>query len=46
MYDLMEIITWIIGVLILYRKPKEFVLELGVSFVIAFVYQLVMPHWG
>ena len=25
MYDLMEVITWIIGVLILYRKPKEFV---------------------
>lgn len=46
MYDLMEVITWIIGVIILYRKPKEFAIELGSSVVIAFVYQLVMPHFG
>ena len=46
MYDLMEVITWIIGVLILYRKPKEFVLELGVSVIVAFIFQLIIPHWG
>lgn len=46
MYELMEVITWIIGVIILYRKPKEFALELVLSFVVAFVYQLVMPHFG
>ena len=46
MYDLMEVITWIIGVLILYRKPKEFVLELGVSVIVAFIFQLIVPHWG
>lgn len=46
MYHLMEVITWIIGVMILYRKPKEFAVELSLSVVIAFVYQLVMPHFG
>lgn len=46
MYDRMEVITWIIGVIILYRKPKEFAFELGLSVVVAFVYQLVMPHFG
>lgn len=45
-YHIMEIITWIIGVVILYRKPKEFAIELGLSVVIAFIYQLVIPHWG
>ncbi len=45
-YSIMEIITWIIGVVILYRKPKEFAIELGLSVVIAFIYQLVIPHWG
>lgn len=45
-YNLMEVITWLIGVLILYRKPKEFILELGLSVMIAFMYQLVIPYWG
>ncbi len=36
----------VIGVVILYRKPKEFAIELGLSVVIAFIYQLVIPHWG
>ena len=45
-YGIMEIITWIIGVVILHRKPKEFAIELGLSVVIAFIYQLVIPHWG
>lgn len=45
-YHIMEIITWIIGVVILHRKPKEFAIELGLSVVIAFIYQLVIPHWG
>ena len=45
MYDFMEVITWITGILILYRKPKEFALELGISFVVAIALQLIMPHW-
>ena len=45
-YHITELITWIIGVVILYRKPKEFAIELGLSVVIAFIYQLVIPHWG
>lgn len=45
-YHLMEVVTWFIGVIILYRKPKEFVIELGLSVPVAFLYQLVIPYWG
>lgn len=45
-YDLMEVITWITSIIILYRNPKELAAELGLSVVIAFLYQLVMPHFG
>ena len=46
MYHFLEVITWIIGVILLRRKPKEYAIEIGLSFVIALVYQLTMPHWG
>ena len=46
MYHFLEVLTWIIGVILLHRKPKEYTIEIGLSVVIAFVYQLVMPHWG
>ena len=46
MYHFWEVITWVIGVLLLLRKPKEYAIEVGLSVVIAFIYQLVMPHWG
>ena len=46
MYHFWEVITWIVGVLLLRRKPKEYAIEIGLSVVIAFIYQLVMPHWG
>ena len=46
MYHFLEVITWLIGVILLRRKPKEYVIEIGLSVVIAFIYQLVMPHWG
>jgi hypothetical protein len=42
----MEVLTWIAGVLLLRRKPKEYAVEIGLSIVIAFVYQLVIPYWG
>jgi len=45
-YHFMEIITWVIGTIILYRTPKEFAVELGLSIVIAFMYQLFIPYWG
>ena len=41
-----EVITWLVGVIILIRKPKEIVLELVISLPIAFVYQLFIPYWG
>ena len=46
MYHLLEVLTWIISVILLHRKPKEYTIEISLSVVIAFVYQLVMPHWG
>ena len=42
----MEVVTWIIGVIILYRKPKEFVIEMVLSIAVAFVYQMFIPYWG
>lgn len=41
-----ELVTWLIGVLILYRKPKELVLELGLSLVVALIYQSFIPYFG
>lgn len=46
MYHFLEVITWLVGVVLLRRRPKEFAIEIGLSIVIAFVYQLTMPHWG
>lgn len=46
MYHFLEVITWIIGVKLLRRKPKEYAIEIGLSIVSALVYQLTMPHWG
>ena len=46
MYSLMEVITWILGIISLYRKPKEFAVVLGLSIVIAFLFQSVMPYFG
>ena len=46
MYHFLEVITWIIGVILLRRKPKEYTVTIGLSVLIAFVYQLTLPHWG
>lgn len=46
MYHSLEVFTWIVGMILLRRKPKEFATEIVLSVVVAFVYQLVMPHWG
>ena len=45
-YHSLEVLTWLIGVILLRRKPKEYAIEIGLSVVIAFAYQLAMPHWG
>ncbi len=45
-YHFLEVLTWIIGVILLRRKPKEYAVAIGLSIVIAFVYQLVLPYWG
>ena len=43
---LTEVLVWLAGVIILYRKPKEILAELLLSVAVAFVYQLVIPYWG
>ncbi|MBR5873760.1 MAG: hypothetical protein IKY90_03375 [Oscillospiraceae bacterium] len=45
-YHSLEVFTWLAGVVLLRRKPKEYAIEIGLSVVIAYIYQLVMPHWG
>lgn len=45
-YHVLEVVTWLIGVILLRRTSKEYAIEIGLSVVIAFVYQLVMPYWG
>ena len=45
-YHLMDVFTWGIGVIILRRKPREFIATIGLSVVVAFVYQILIPHWG
>ena len=46
MYHYLEVVTWIIGVILLRRKPKEYAVAIGLSVLIAIVYQLTLPHWG
>ena len=46
LYHSLEVLTWLIGVILLRRTSKEYAIEIGLSVVIAFIYQLVMPHWG
>ena len=46
MYHSLEVFTWLIGAILLRRKPKEYAIQIGLSVVIAFVYQQVLPHWG
>lgn len=45
-YHGIEIIIWIIGLVLLRRHPKEYAVVIAISFVVALVYQLVMPYWG
>lgn len=43
---LLEVLTWIVGVIILRRNLKEFAMEMGLSVIVAVFYQLVIPYWG
>ncbi len=45
-YHLLEVITWLIGVFLLRRETKEYVIAIGMSIIIAMLYQQVMPYWG
>ncbi|MDE6566573.1 MAG: hypothetical protein K2K70_02430 [Lachnospiraceae bacterium] len=43
---LLDLLTWGIGVVILHRKPKEYVVTFLLSLVVAVVYQLIFPYFG
>ena len=43
---LLDLLTWGIGVVILHRKPKEYVVELLLSLGVAVVYQFIFPYFG
>ena len=45
-YHFLEVLTWLAGVILLRRSPGEFAVEMGLSIVIAFLYQCTLPHWG
>lgn len=45
-YHFLEVLTWLAGVILLRRRPGEFAVEMGLSIVIAFLYQCTLPHWG
>lgn len=45
-YHFLEVLTWLAGVILLRRRPGEFAAEMGLSIVIAIVYQHTLPHWG
>lgn len=44
-YYVMDVITWLISIVVLFRKPKETAMEIGISFVTACLYQLFIPYW-
>lgn len=45
-YHLWEVFTWLASVVLLRRKPKEYAAEIGLSIVIAIVFQMTMPFLG
>lgn len=45
-YHGLEVVTWLAGVAVLFRKPKELAAEIGLSLMVAVIYQLFIPHFG
>ena len=43
---LTEVIVWIAGMIVLYRKPKEYLIAVILSVAVAFVYETFIPYWG
>ena len=45
-YHFLEVLTWLAGVILLRRSSGEFAAEMGLSIVVAFLYQCTPLHWG
>ncbi len=43
---LTEIITWLLALIVLRRRLKEYMLVCGISLVVAVIYQLLFSYWG
>ena len=41
-----EVVIFILALVVLRRKPKQFILEIGISILTAVVYQIFIPYWG
>ena len=41
-----DAVLWIIGMIVLRRKPKEFAVAVLLSIAVAFIYQTFIPYWG
>ena len=46
MTHVLEVVMWMLALLILRRKPKDFMILMIASLVVAYVYQLFVPYWG
>ena len=41
-----EVIVWLASLWVLRRKPKEFAAVIGISVLVAVIWQLFVPYWG
>lgn len=41
-----DLLTWVIGAAVLYRKPREYVLTIIISLGVAVIYQMIFPYFG
>lgn len=41
-----EVVVFVLALFVLRRKPKEFLIEIGIALLVAVVYQLFVPVWG
>lgn len=43
---ILELVTWLAGILVLYRKPKELLIMLILSLIVAIIYQTFIQYFG
>lgn len=43
---LLDVLTWLAGLAVLYRKPREYVVTIMISLGVAVIYQMIFPYFG